>query len=251
MRDPRKIVKPMLITLAIALIALPVLGLQFGHDWRTADRSSTGIAPDPATTREALVQVYAARAFNWRGLFAVHTWIAIKPRDARAYTLYQVLGWNPYYGRPLISITRDSPDRSWYGNPPGVIAELRGAAAERAIPAIEQAVHTYPYPHKYVLWPGPNSNTFTAYIGRRVPALALDLPPTAIGKDYLADGRFIASPPSGSGLQASLWGILGVIVSPREGLEINLLSLDFGIDIDPFGLRLPLFGTLRLAGGNG
>ncbi len=46
-----------------------------GHDddWRTAPRHSIGIAPDPATTPEAVVQVYATRAFGWRGAFGVHT----------------------------------------------------------------------------------------------------------------------------------------------------------------------------------
>ena len=51
-------------------------------DWRTASRESTGVAPDPAVTSEAVIQVYAARAYNWRGLFGVHTWVAAKPKDA-------------------------------------------------------------------------------------------------------------------------------------------------------------------------
>ncbi|MFB3116448.1 MAG: DUF3750 domain-containing protein, partial [Gammaproteobacteria bacterium] len=60
--------------LSIAILA----GVQFGPDWRTADRSSAGIAPDPSELSDAVVQVYAARAFNWRSLFAVHTWLATK-----------------------------------------------------------------------------------------------------------------------------------------------------------------------------
>ena len=42
-------------------------------DWRTADRSSAGIAPVPDKTAEAVVQVYAARTYNWRGYIAVHS----------------------------------------------------------------------------------------------------------------------------------------------------------------------------------
>ena len=53
--------------------------INLGQDWRTADRSPTGIAPDPDTTREAVVQVYAARALNWRGIFAVHTSTFLRP----------------------------------------------------------------------------------------------------------------------------------------------------------------------------
>ena len=39
-------------------------------DWRHASRESIGIAPKPETTQEAVVQVYAARAFGWRGALA-------------------------------------------------------------------------------------------------------------------------------------------------------------------------------------
>ncbi len=42
-------------------------------DWRTASRDSAGLAPLPKDTPEAVVQVYAARAFGWRGAVAVHT----------------------------------------------------------------------------------------------------------------------------------------------------------------------------------
>src|SRR5437762_11170975 len=38
-------------------------------DWRTATHRSVGLAPDPAIHREAIVQVYAGRAFGWRGAF--------------------------------------------------------------------------------------------------------------------------------------------------------------------------------------
>ena len=48
-------------------------------DWRFADRSSVGLAPLPSKTAEAVVQVYAARTYSWRGAFAVHSWIAVKP----------------------------------------------------------------------------------------------------------------------------------------------------------------------------
>jgi hypothetical protein len=62
------------------------------HNWRTASRESVGIAPDPAITTEAVIQVYGARAFSWRGYFGIHTWIAVKPTDAMNFTVYEVLG---------------------------------------------------------------------------------------------------------------------------------------------------------------
>ena len=220
--------------------------VQLGQDWRNADRSSFGIAPAPQAHREAVVQVYAARAFDWRGVFAVHTWIATKARDTDAYTVHEVLGWYARRGGRVVVSRPGVPDRAWYGNPPELVTDVRGETAEALIPQVERAVAEYPYPDEYTLWPGPNSNTFVAWVGRRVPGLQMNLPSIAIGKDYVPDG-VLASAPSGGGLQVSLFGLLGVLVAPIEGLEVNLLGLSFGIDPLMPALKLPAFGRLGLA----
>jgi hypothetical protein len=75
-----------------------------------------------------------------------------------------------------------------------------------------------------------------------VPELQVDLPPTAIGKDYLGD-RLVAPTPGG-GYQLSIGGVLGVMASRVEGLELNLLGLTFGIDPFSPALKLPLVGRL-------
>ena len=218
--------------------------ISFGNDWRTADRSSVGIAPDPGVTREAVVQVYAARAFNWRGIFAVHTWLATKRQGEAAFTVHQVLGWRLHRDDPVVVSHIGIPDRSWYGNPPELLTDIRGNPAAALIPAIEQAVRSYPYPRDYTIWPGPNSNTFTAWVARQVPSLGLDLPTTAIGKDYLDSGQIFSRAPSGSGYQISLFGVLGIITAFKEGIELNLLGLSIGVD--PFGLAVKLPGVGRL-----
>ncbi len=215
-------------------------------DWRTADRTSTGQAPDPGTNREAIMQVYVARAFNWRGIFAVHSWIAVKAKDASQYTVHQVMGWQRYRQQPVVISRLDAPDRSWFGARPEVIAELRGELAENAIPKLTEAVNKYPYQYNYVLWPGPNSNTFIAHIARAIPELKLDLPPTAIGKDYLPDGQLLASTPSGTGFQFSLFGLVGLSLALEEGLELNVLGLSAGIDPLDGAIKLPGIGRLGL-----
>ncbi len=78
---------------------------------------------------------------------------------------------------------------------------------------------------------------------REVPELRADLPPTAIGKDYLGASIFAAAP-SGSGVQVSVAGVLGVTASSVEGLELNLLGLTFGLDPWPPALKLPLVGRV-------
>ena len=257
--DPKTVKRPrrhwsrrLLVGIA-ALILLPLVGslvsVGFGqsYDWRTAPRHSTGIAPDPAETPEAVVQVYAARAFSWRAAFGVHTWIAVKRTDAPKFTVYEVIGWHVMHGGgSAVSISNRPPDGMWYGNAPEIIFDLRGDGVDDVIARIEQAVASYPYPDTYVVWPGPNSNTFTAYVARMVPELVLDLPPTAIGKDYPTNGGLVDQAPSGTGWQVSLFGLLGVMVAEEEGLEINVLGLTFGIDFNQPAIKLPGLGRLGL-----
>jgi hypothetical protein len=42
-------------------------GARLRGDWRLASHDPTGLAPEPSQTPQAVVQVYAARAFAWRG----------------------------------------------------------------------------------------------------------------------------------------------------------------------------------------
>ncbi len=220
-------------------------------DWRTASRESTGIAPDPAEVSEAIIQVYGARAYNWRGYFGVHTWIAVKPTDALEFTVYEVMGWRAYHGGNAISVSHRNPDRKWFGAAPEVLADVRGEGVDAMIKDIEAAVKTYPYSHNYTVWPGPNSNTFTAHVARAVPDLRLDLPPTAVGKDYIPGGGIFATAPSGSGYQVSLFGLLGLMAAKEEGIELNILGLTFGIDVMNPALKLPLAGRIGSANMSG
>ena len=212
-------------------------------DWRTASRAPVGLAPDPAAHPEAVVQVYGARTVGWRGVFGVHTWVAVKPARARDYVVYEVIGWKLRWDDSAVSIRSRAPDGRWFGNAPELIAEARGKDAAALIPRIEAAAGRYPYAREYSAWPGPNSNTFTAWILREVPELRADLPPTAIGKDYLGASVF-GSAPSGSGFQVSVAGVLGMTASSVEGLELNVLGLIFGLDPWPPALKLPLVGRV-------
>lgn len=213
------------------------------QDWRAASREPVGLAPDPALHAEPIVQVYGARTWGWRGNFGVHTWIAVKPAAADAYTVYEVIGWKLRWSDSALSVTQRAPDARWYGNAPELLSERRGDDAGQLIARIEKAVSEYPYARRYSAWPGPNSNTFTAWVTRAIPELRVDFPPTAIGKDYLAD-RLLDSAPSGSGFQFSLGGLLALTASRVEGIELNILGLTFGLNpFDP-ALKLPLLGRV-------
>lgn len=177
-------------------------------DWKTADRSSSRLAPLPSEEPEAVVQVYAARTFGWRKYFAVHSWMAVKERNADAYTVYQVLGYRLPSTGTSVSIATDIPDRKWFGAEPALIQELRGKAAEKAI-----------------------------------PELTVELPPHAVGKDYPAGG-IVDLTETGKGVRINFWGIAGASLGLAEGVEISLMGLNAGVDILRPALKLPMIGRV-------
>ena len=223
------------------LLFLSTAASAAAQDWRAASLEPVGLAPNPRTTPEAVVQVYGARTRGLKGLFGVHTWVAVKATGAPAWTVYEVIGWRLRYSDSAVVVRTRDPDGRWFGSEPELYAEKRGKGVDELIRRIDKAARDYPYAREYAVWPGPNSNTFTAWITRAGPELAVDLPATAIGKDYLGNA-LVSSAPSGSGFQLSLGGLLGVAASGVDGLELNLLGLNFGIS--PRGIKLPLIGRI-------
>ena len=85
-----------------------------------------------------------------------------------------------------MKIEKGIPDRLWFDAVPTVLKEHRGANVDKLIDAIDDAAKKYPWKTTYTVFPGPNSNTFIAWIAKEVPELNLELPFTAIGKNYVA-----------------------------------------------------------------
>jgi hypothetical protein len=230
--------------LPLATHALWWLSQEHPGSYAQADWSSSGILPPAARVEDAVVHVLAGRTGRWKGIFAHHSWIVVKPRGASRYTRFDVVGW----GRPL-RIDGYAADGRWFGDTPVILATLRGAAAEAAIPRIRAAVSAYPHAEMggYGVWPGPNSNTFVAYVARAVPELATGLLPTAIGKDYASWPSVVALTPSRTGIQISLLGLLGVSAGWVEGVEVNLLGLVAGIDVRRPALKVPGWGRIGVS----
>ena len=210
------------------------------RSFRDANWSTSGLLPPAERDPDARVMVFAARNGRWRSVFAVHTWIVVKPQNGD-YTRYDVTG----FGQPLRT-NGFAPDAHWFSARPEVVADIRGPLAAAAIPKIQAAVATYPFakPGDYRVWPGPNSNTFTATALRAVPELAIALPPTAIGKDFRADGSLVGYTPSRSGVEVELFGLFGFKAAWVEGIEINVLTLVVGLDIRRPAIKLPAVGRL-------
>ena len=227
---------------AFAALLLVAVGAQVAaQDWRTASREPVGLAPDPKLVTDAVVQVYGARTLGVKGLFGVHTWVAVKPSGAPVWTVYEVIGWRLRYSDSALVVRTRDADGRWFGHEPELYADKRGAGVDELIKRIDKAAQDYPFAGEYSVWPGPNSNTFTAWIARAVPELEVDLPATAIGKDYLG-ASVVSTAPSGSGFQFSLGGLLGVSASVVDGVELNLLGLNFGVGRS--GVKLPMVGRI-------
>jgi len=145
----------------------------------------TPMAPAPVNRQDAIIQVYGADVWGFRGNFAIHTWIATKAHGAAEYRIYQVIGWRLRRGRTVVSITEGNPAKPWYGSPAILLHELRGSVAAALIEQVHDAALRYPFDREYKMWPGPNSNSFTAWIGLEVPELHLDLPVKAIGQSWM------------------------------------------------------------------
>ena len=239
-----------LILWLVTLLLVPVLvsaGLMVSaraEHWSRARWDSAGLAPLPAEHPAAVVQVYAARTWGWKGAVAVHSWIAFKREGAACYDRYDVVGWGVGSGASSVRRNLRAPDGRWAGNDPVLLADLRGPEAAAVIPRLEEAIARYPYAHAYVTWPGPNSNTFVAWLAREVPELRVTMPPTAIGKDFLPGGQLAAWTPSGTGFQLSFAGLLGLTLALEEGLELNVLGLVVGVDPKRLAIKLPGLGEL-------
>lgn len=230
----------------LGLFLLPAAA-SFGHlayeggpsRWRGYDRWATSL-PAAAAHPDARVMVLAGRTRGWKGAVAVHTWIVIKPENGETWQRYDVVGW----GRSPVRSNWWGPD-VWFGDKPEVILDLRGTRAQEAIPRIEAAIRSYRYANDgdYRIWPGPNSNTFIAAVLRAVPELQVTLPPHAIGRDF-RPLPYAGLTDSGTGIEISLWGVLGLKAAWVEGLELNVGGFVTGLDLRHPGVKLPGFGRI-------
>jgi hypothetical protein len=213
-------------------------------DWKAADRSSAGLLPPALAQTGAVVRIFSARTVRWRGIVATHSWIVVKEAGAPRYNRFDYTAW----GEP-IWIDRFVPDGRWFGRTPELIFAADGSKAEKMIPRIREAIRNFAYPNigDYRAWPGPNSNTFVVAIISAVPGMFATLPPTAVGKDFPVDRRWIGLTASGTGIRVNLGGYLGLAVGWVEGIEVNVLSAVAGLDIRRPAVKLPGLGRLGFA----
>jgi hypothetical protein len=227
----------------VATGALMAYGRGWPGSWRTANWASSGLLAEASSVPEARVLIIAARTGSWKSIFAEHMSIILKEAGASAWMRYDVVGW----GNP---VRRDAfaADAFWYGNRPYIVQSVSGPEAETLIPLIEQSIARYPYSAagSYAVWPGPNSNSFVAWVVRNTRGFTAELPPVAIGKDYLGPGLSFANAPSNTGYALSLAGLIGLTLALDEGVEFQVLGTAIGFDPGDLAIKLPALGKLSL-----
>ena len=212
--------------------------------WSRWDRTVVSRMPAAASHPEARVLVMTGRTRGWKGAVAVHSWVVIKRENDRDWRRYDVAGWG-------------SPVRLNWWPPDSLVRRARrdgrrhqgraGAGADPAYRGRDQGLSLRQRMATTASGPGPNSNTFVATVLRAVPELGAMLPPNAVGRDF-RPYPYAGLTDSGTGIETSLWGLLGVKLGWVEGVEVNLLGLVAGFDLRHPALKVPGLGRIGLDG---
>lgn len=129
--------------------------------------------------------------------FAEHVWFVISSGDTtdrfEVWAPLWVKGYNTvicnameptggfrrsYFDHPT------HPKNAWKAVCLGTVSGPVDSSAHDLYKLIKHSENTYPYPDKYRLWPGPNSNTYVGWVLNHFRALPLPIPWNAFGKNY-------------------------------------------------------------------
>ena len=180
---------------------------------------------------------------QWYTRFAHHTWIDAKRGDEDAWVRVEVMGKTT--GGTLKRVSADAvrADRRW-GREVALHDVCTGERARSIALQLDAAVDALgpAYATGYRAWPGPNSNTFVRDAAREAGGFGVTFDHNALGKDdYGWFGLGLAS--SRSGVHVDTRG-LGATLAAREGVELHVLGLTFGLQVWPPRLELPLLPEL-------
>ncbi len=97
------------------------------------------------------------------GAIALHYWfVVLEAGEAHRWEVWQTANAG---GRSFGHVHCDlkTPDAGVGGGPSRIEREWHGEEA-RSLHAVLQNPERYPYCRRYLVWPGPNSNTFVAWV---------------------------------------------------------------------------------------
>ena len=129
---------------------------------------------------ELVVQLRCAKVPQAPAI-ADHCWFAEFDQEGRRWHRWEVMR---YPAGPWGHVQRDvmAPDAGCGAGASWVLREFRGPRAERLRDVLHEP-RRYPFRDRYRYWPGPNSNTYVAWVFREAD-IAASLPGTAYGRGY-------------------------------------------------------------------
>lgn len=91
-----------------------------------------------------------------------------------------------YFDDPCTGIgKKHGSQEKWESTLIGSVTGKSGSLAERMVDFIETYSPDYLHKDRYILYPGPNSNTYIAWILNKFPEANITLPWNCFGKKYL------------------------------------------------------------------
>ena len=134
----------------------------------------------------------------------------------------------------------------WFDSPSKSLLDRRGSATEALIAQTLEPAKGYSYPDYYWVWPDTNSNTFMALVAHQVPGLDLELPVTAIGKNFLGDNILIGDAHSCTGEKFPIFRLVRLAVAAAEGVKLTILDLSLDLDFSSLPLKLPSINRIGM-----
>jgi hypothetical protein len=216
----------------LAWLALCLAGAGYA---RLRPKPSMPLDQSPA---EPVVQLRCGPLPGVLGFIAVHYWFVTFDPDEGHWHRWELWQEANLGGTSWGHVHRDllSSGSGINGFPPQVMAEWRGREALRVQAALADSPD-YPNRDRYLAWPGPNSNTYIAWVLRRA-GVSADLDPRGIGKDYLGTAG-VAWTTTRTGVQAET-SLLGLKAGLLDGAEVHFLCFTFGLDTWPPAVKTPL-----------
>ena len=206
--------------------------------------ASCTLAPSELPADPYLVAIKGVRFpgrswLPWYTRFADHLWV-----DVKGLRGWKRVEWNSRTDEVRVrslDATSATSDNRW-GMQVRVVEWFGGPGALPMAEHITKIAKTFPHRSDYQAWPGPNSNTFVAWLARETPGMWVDLPTTAVGKDYATWLRAGVTP-TRMGLEFETM-LLGVEVGLREGVELQFFGLAVGFGFWPPSIKLPFLPAI-------
>lgn len=134
-----------------------------------------------------VVQLRYASLPRGLGIVADHYWFVVTDEGSGECHRWEVWQTPDAGGKSVGHVHCDlkEPDANVGGGPTRIAAVWHGAEA-RALRAVLEGSGDYPNCHRYHYWPGPNSNTFAAWVLRKA-GIDYALPWRAIGATFAID----------------------------------------------------------------